>query len=227
MWFAAIYLISAHKKGISSYQLGRDLNISQKAAWFMNHRIRTMFQVHAPEKMTGVIEIDETFVGGESKNTHEIKKVRNERGGTVSTKVPVLGILERGGDVIAKSVPDTHKKTLLPEIFNTVEKGEVIMTDSFPAYKGLDKDYCHLSVNHSVGEYVKGLAHTNGIENFWSLFQRGILGIYHHVSPKHLDRYCIEFSYRYNTRGIKNEARFGTVLKNMNGNRLKYKDLVA
>ena len=224
-WFMAIYVFSLHKKGISSYQLASDLELTQKTAWYLLHRIRFAFKTELSIDTDSVVEVDETFVGGESKNKHEYKKVRNERGGTVSTKVPVLGILERGGDVKAIAVPDTHKKTLLPEIFATVEDGAVIMTDSFPAYKGLDKRYCHLSVNHSEGEYVKGLAHTNNIENFWSHMQRGIIGIYHHVSPKHLNQYCHEFSYRYNVRKQTVNEKFNVSL--MKSKRLTYAQLIA
>jgi len=224
-WFMAIYVFSLHKKGISSYQLASDLELTQKTAWYLLHRIRFAFKAELNIDTDSVVEIDETFVGGESKNKHEIKKVRNERGGTVSTKVPVLGILERNGDVKAIAVPDTHKNTLLPEIFATVEDGAVIMTDSFPAYKGLDKRYCHLSVNHSEGEYVKGLAHTNNIENFWSHMQRGIIGIYHHVSPKHLDQYCHEFSYRYNVRKQTVSEKFNVSL--VNSRRLTYSTLIG
>ena len=224
-WFIAIYIFSMHKKGISSHQLASDLGITQKSAWYMLHRIRFAFKSNLYFTSDCVVEIDETFVGGESKNKQEYKKTRNERGGTVSTKVPVLGILDRHGDVTAMSVPDTHKNTLLPEIFDRVEQGAVIMTDSLPAYKGLNKAYTHLSVNHKSGEYVKGIAHTNGIENFWSHMQRGIIGIYHHVSPKHLDQYCNEFSYRYNVRKQSVNERFNYSL--MNSQRLMYKTLIA
>jgi transposase-like protein len=226
-WFAAMYLISAHKKGISSYQIGRDLNICQKSAWFMNHRIRVMFQVHAPEKLSGVLEIDETFVGGESKNKHENKKAKNECGGTVSTKTPVLGMIERGGEVIAHAVPTTEKKDILPVVSENVEPMSIIMTDQYSAYNDLGKTHFHESVNHSAKEYVRGMVHTNGIENFWSHFQRGIIGVYHHISVKHLDRYCVEYAYRYNTRKITNEQRFHVLLQNCNGNRLTYKNLVG
>jgi len=224
-WFMAIYIFSLHKKGISSYQLASDLELTQKTAWYLLHRIRFAFSSNLSIDSDSVVEIDETFVGGESKNKHANKKVKNERGGTISTQIPVLGILERNGEVTAKSMPDTHKETLLPEIFDTVEDGAVIMTDSFPAYKGLDKRYCHLSVNHSEGEYVRGLAHTNNIENFWSHMQRGIVGIYHHVSPKHLDRYCDEFSYRYNVRKQTVNEKFNYSL--MRSKRLTYNELIA
>jgi len=227
-WFLALYVFSSHKKGISSHQLAKDIDVTQKSAWFMLHRLRYAFE-HPNFKatLTNVVEVDETFVGGESKNKHANKKAKNERGGTVSTKVPVIGILERGGDVIAKAIANTHKDTLLPEVFNNVEAGSVIMTDSYPAYKGLDKVYTHLSVNHKIGEYVKGLAHTNNIENFWSHMQRGIIGIYHQVSSKHLQPYIDEFTLRYNTRTNTASARFNLVLSNTGNRRLTYKTLIA
>jgi transposase-like protein len=225
-WFIAMYLIASHKKGISSCQLARDLSLTQKSAWFVLHRVRFVFQtgtfVHSKD---AIIEIDETFVGGDTKNKHEHKIERNDKGHAISTKTPVIGILERGGKITTKAVKNTHKKTLLPEIYDNVEPGTKIMTDDYPGYKDLAKIYDHQTVNHSEKEYVRGNVYTNGIENFWSLFQRGVIGIYHHTSTKHLDKYLDEFEFRFNTRKNSEGERFGKAVS-LVSKRLTYAQLI-
>ena len=227
-WFVAIYLITAPKKGISSHQLARDLSITQKSAWFVLHRVRFALQsgtfVHSAN---AIIEIDETFVGGETKNKHEDKIERNEKTGhAISTKVPVLGIIERGGNVTTKVVKNIHKKTLLPEIHKNVKEGAQVMTDDYSAYNDLKLKYDHQTVNHSIKEYVRGNVSTNSIENFWSLFQRGIIGIYHHASVKHLDKYLDEFEFRFNSRKFTERDRFDKMLGKMS-KRLTYAQLIS
>lgn len=224
-WFAAIYLGTAHKKGISSLQLSRDLNITQKTAWFLLHRVREMLNENAPDLLDGTVEVDETFVGGKNKNRHNDKK--KDKNDNLAGKTPVFGTLQRGGDVRTHVVPNVQGDTLKGIIKATVIAESIMVSDEAQAYKGLDVYYDHLSVNHSRGQYVNGLAHTNSIEGFWSLLKRGIVGIYHNVSPKHLHRYCNEFEYRYNTRKVKDGDRFELAIKNVSGKRLTYTNLIS
>ncbi len=224
-WFAAIYLCTAHKKGISSLQLSRDLGVTQKTAWFMLHRIREMMMDKAPSKLGNIVQVDETYVGGKNKNKHEHKKVKESQGRSLKDKTPVLGI-SGNGQVNVQVVPDTKAKTLKPIVEQMVKEGAITVTDEWHSYNALKENYNHIVVNHGQGEYVRGAFHTNTIEGFWSLLKRGIYGIYHQVSPKHLNRYCSEFAGRYNTREIGDGARFALSLKNSVG-RIKYKELIA
>lgn len=223
-WFAAMYLIASHKKGISSLQLHRDLGITQKTAWFILHRIREALREKNSPLLTDVVEVDETFVGGKNKNRHAHKKVENSQGRSLKDKTPVVGLMQRGGKVVTAVVTDTTAKTLHPIIVNAVKQGSIVITDEWRSYKGLD-GYSHVVVNHSEGEYARGAFSNNSIEGFWSLLKRGLFGIYHQVSPKHLARYCHEFEYRYNSRKIADNERFQITLQRVNG-RLKYKDLI-
>jgi transposase-like protein len=226
LWFAAVYVLSAHKKGISSHQLGRDLGISQKCAWFLNMRIRQMFIDPAPEKLTMVVQCDETFVGGKNKNRHKDKKVKNSQGRSFKDKRPVLGIMQPGGTIKTFQMPNTAPETIQPLLEQNVEKGAFLMSDEWCGYDLASTHFCHLAVNHKVGQYVDGMVTCNGVENFWSHLKRGLTGIYHHVSFKHLNKYCLEYSYRFNTRKVTNEERFHSVLTNANNNRLSWKTLV-
>ncbi len=225
IWFAAIYLATAHKKGISSLQLHRDLGVTQKTAWFMLHRIREMLREKQPSLLTGTVQVDETFVGGKNKNRHADKKVKNSQGRSVDDKTPVFGLINEG-NVNTKVVPDTKAKTLKPIIAEMVEKGAIIVSDEWGSYKGLSTDYQHEVVKHNEGKFMHNGFHTNSIEGFWSLLKRGIFGIYHYASPKHLSRYCDEFSYRYNTREINDADRFAASLTHVEG-RLTYKQLIS
>ena len=222
-WFAAMYLISSHKKGISSLQLHRDLGITQKTAWFILHRIREALREKNSPLLTDVVEVDETFVGGKNKNRHYHKKIDGSQGRSAKDKTPVVGVMQRGGKVHTTVVSDTKAETLHPIIVNAVKKGSIVITDEWRAYQGMD-GFSHVMVNHSEGEYTRGAFHNNTIEGFWSLLKRGLYGIYHQVSPKHLARYCHEFEYRYNSRKIADNERFQITLQRVNG-RLKYKDL--
>lgn len=224
-WFAALYIATAHKKGISSVQLSKDLGITQKTAWFMLHRIRKAFVSNAPFMLQDVVEADETFVGGKNKNRHADKKVEKSQGRSFKDKTPVLGLLQRGGAVKTFVVPDTKAETLKPLIQEWVKQGSILISDEWDSYKSISNEYNHVVVDHSKGEHVRGAFDTNSIEGFWSILKRGIFGIYHQVSRKHLHRYCEEFSHRYNSRKITDAERFRLSLAKIDG-RLKYNDLI-
>jgi len=225
-WFIAIFIFSSHKKGISSIQLGKDLGITQKSAWFVLSRLRNNFQSNLEFKMDGIIQTDESFLGGKNKNKHASKKVNNAQGRSVKDKTPVFGMIENGDQVYTQVVPDTKASTLKPIIEKLVVKGAIVVSDEWNGYAGLNKDYSHIVVKHKESEYSKDGFHNNGIEGFWSLLKRGIYGIYHQASPKHLNKYCDEFAYRYNSRKITDGERFiGSLLRAEK--RLTYKDLIA
>ncbi|AZQ59453.1 IS1595 family transposase [Maribacter sp. MJ134] len=209
-WFLAIWLVTSHKKGISSLQLGRDLKITQKSAWFMLSRIRQCFGIDNDTKLDNEVEADETFVGGKNKNRHANKKTRD----TSDDKAPVLGMVERSGKVIAKHVPNTTMETLSHEILKNVKETAKLYTDEYTSYARMKRVYDHSVVKHSQHQYVNGRVHTNTIEGFWSLLKRGIFGIYHFTSVKHLQRYVDEFYFRYNSRKQPEAMRFNLFLKN-------------
>jgi transposase-like protein len=225
-WYAAIYLITTHKKGISSLQLATDLQITQKSAWFVLHRIREMYRESAPDMLKDVVQLDESLFGGKNKNRHADKKVKGAQGRSFKDKTIIFGARDIIGRVRTQVVPYADADTLQPIAEKWVEKGSIMVTDEWHAYRGLNENYFHIKIDHSVGEYTTGAFTTNGIENFWSLFKRGIIGIYHQVSPKHLQRYSTEFAYRYNTRKDASDERFTKTVKNANTARLKYKDLI-
>ena len=222
-WLYAIIMIANHKNAISSYQLADDLDIQQKTAWYMLHRIRTAMAKENNQKLSGEVEIDETFVGGKNINRHKDKKVEKCQGRSYKDKVPVFGILERGGKLIAKVVSNTQAKTIVPIIKEKVELGSVVYTDGWD-YSGLHGKYVQRSVDHEKhfygttyvtdeGEIIT--VSTNGIENAWSHFKRMIFGIYYHVSKKYMQRYIDEFVFRFNTRNYTDSQRFNLLLRNI------------
>lgn len=223
-WFAAIYMCTAHKKGISSLQLSRDLGITQKTAWFMLHRIREMLKERNPEMLYGEVQADETYIGGANKNRHESKKIEKSQGRSIKDKTPVFGMVSNG-KVVTTVIPNTKSKTLKPIIENMVKNGSIIVTDEWNGYVGLNSNYHHEVIKHKEKEFSRAGFNTNSIEGYWSLLKRGIFGIYHYASPKHLNRYCDEFSYRYNTRKITDSDRFIFSLTNTES-RLTYKQLI-
>lgn len=226
-WFLALYVFSSHKKGISSHQLAKDITVTQKSAWFLLHRLRYAFD-HPNFKNTvgNVVEIDECGVGGQSHYKHANKKVKNEEGATISGKTTVLGMRERGGNVKAVVVSDRQKETILPIIHANVAPNTTIMTDEYSAYNDLKTKFEHFTVNHSAKQFVNEMAHTNGIENFWSHLKRGIDGIYHSVSKEHLQSYVDEFVLRFNTRKFGTQQRFDFVLAAVSDKRLTYQNLI-
>lgn len=224
-WFLAIWLITSHKKGISSLQLSRDIDVTQKTAWFMLHRIRNCFGISDDEQLGNEVEVDETYVGGKNKNRHFSKKVKASKGRSLKDKAAIVGMVERGGKLIARRVPDVGANTLTSEILRVV-KDATIYTDEWFAYRSLSRIYDHHFIRHGDGNFVRGRVHTNTIEGFWSLLKRGIVGIYHFTSRKHVQKHVDEFVFRYNTRRKAETNRFNLMLTYAE-NRLTYKSLIA
>ena len=220
-WVIAIYLISTNLKGVSSYKLGRDLGRTQKTAWLLAQKIRDSF-VASSNKLEGEVEADETFIGGKARNMKRSKRTKAH----IPNKQAVLGMVERGGRIIAKPVRNTGAITLRNEVIRNVKLGSTLYTDELASYKKLGKVYNHQSVNHSAWEYVRGQAHTNGIESFWALLKRGYHGTHHHLSIKHLHRYINEFAGRHNNRSIETLEQMAIITQGFIGKRLTYKELV-
>lgn len=229
-WLMGIYMMTTARKGIPSTQMAKELGITQKSAWFLAHRIREAWLSEdagdAPAgsgPLGGELEVDECFIGGKETNKHANKRNASPYGN--AGKSIVVGMRQRGGVVVAKHVQDRTKTTLQGFINNNASWGATIYTDTLKSYSGM-RAYNHFTVNHSVGEYVRKQAHTNGIESFWALLKRGHYGVYHYMSAKHLHRYVNEFANRQNT------AKYGTMqfidatLVGMQNRRLTYKELI-
>jgi len=226
-WLTAVWMITNDKNGISSYEVARALGVTQKTAWFMLHRIRKAMQLEPFMKLTGEIEVDETFIGGKARNMHIAQRERRITGTGTKDKVAVMGILERGGQVRTSVVENRRKAALQAEVKKHVEAGSSLYSDELKSYDGLAGDYAHQVINHAVA-YVDGKVHTNGLENFWSLLKRGIHGTYVSVEPFHLFRYLDEQSFRYNNRKDMNDAeRFSLAVSQIVGKRLTYKELIG
>jgi transposase-like protein len=231
-WLTAIWLIANAKNGISSYEVHRAIGVTQKSAWFLLHRIRSAMQSGTFTKLSGEVEVDETFIGGKARNMHADKRAEKIYGRGATGKAIVIGVLERGGKVRTKVIPDTKKKTVQAEVRANVETGTLVCTDALPSYEGLAPDYVHEAVDHAK-EYVRGNVHTNGLENYWSLLKRCIRGTYVSVEPFHLFRYLDEQAFRFNERKRADDTtkpdgeRFIDVAGNITGKRLTYRKLTG
>ncbi|WP_245176571.1 IS1595 family transposase [Flavobacterium denitrificans] len=224
-WFMAVFLFVTNKKGISSRQLQSTIGVSQKSAWFMLSRLRNAVHNRVEFEFDGITQVDETYVGGKNKNRGKEKKIENTQGRSLKTKTPVFGMLNNGL-VYTQVVKNTKGKTLQAIIDSKVKKGSTIVSDGWRGYRGLENRYSHEVIKHNLGLFKKGSYHTNGIEGFWGLLKRGIVGMYHYTSDKHLHRYCDEFAYRYNIRTMSPGERFNLTLINSD-ERLSYKELTA
>lgn len=230
-WLSAVWMIANAKNGISSLEIHRALGVTQKTAWFVLHRIRAAMQSGAFEKLNGEIEADETYIGGKAENMHKWDRLQSgvQGRGTVG-KAIVFGVLQRNtkdtpSRVKVKVVRNTKRKTLHPEIKNSVDAGSNIFTDALKSYNGLESEFIHESIDHAT-EYVRGNVHTNGIENFWSLFKRALRGTYTNCDSEHLFRYLDEQTFRFNNRKTTDSVRFALVLHMVTGKRITYDQLI-
>ncbi len=227
-WILAMYLNGANKKGISSHQLAREIKVSQTTAWFMLHRIRKMLVQDCSEQMDGVVMVDETYVGGKNGNRHLDKKANygHGQGRFFPDKTPVMGFIDSSGRVRAGVVDKTDQATLFSMVMEHVKKRSTVVTDDHTAYFQLKNYYDHQIVNHGKKQYKSKQGYsTNRIEGFWASVKRTIIGVYHNVSPKHLQKYIDEIVFRHNTRNMKQGERFFEMLSRIK-TKLTYKELV-
>jgi transposase-like protein len=226
-WLMAMWMVVNCKNGVSSYEIHRALGVTQKTAWFLDHRIRLMLgDEYATGKLGGEVEADETFIGGKARNMHKSKRERRITGTGGKDKTAVMGLLERGGNVRTQVISSRKRKELHAEVKKHVEAGSALYTDALMSYRGLEKDFVHQVVDHAV-EYVNGRVHTNGLENFWSLLKRGINGTYVSIEPFHLFRYLDEQSFRFNNRKLTDSQRFDIATRGMVGKRLTYAEVTG
>jgi transposase-like protein len=233
-WLVALWMLVNCKNGISSYEVGRALGLTQKSAWFVLHRLRLALQEQSLVKIGGEgkpVEVDETFIGGAARHMHKAKRAIRITSTGMKDKTPVVGILERGGKVRTAVVPSRRKKVLQAEIKNNVTTGSILFTDSLPSYEGMESEYAHKVIDHAVA-YVDGQIHTNGLENYWSLLKRGLKRTYVSVDTFHLFRYLDEQAFRFNNRATKENPmkdgdRFDLALSQIAGKRLTFADVIG
>ena len=230
-WLLAIFLIVSNPKGRSSVQLAADLGITQKCAWHLGHRIRKALADGSLPGFEGPVEADETYIGGKARNMHARRRARvgDQRGRSTRHKSAVAGVKDRpSGKVTARPVPDASAASLTGVVADAARQGATVFTDEWRSYLPLTSmGYSHSTVEHGAREYVRGDAHTNGIENYWSLLKRTWIGTYHYWSPEHLDRYVTEHSFRYNRRGVHVIERMADAAEMLDGQRLPYRELVG
>lgn len=231
-WLMAMWMVTNCKNGISSYEIAKDIKVTQKSAWFMLHRIRLAMQDEVSgSKLNGHVEVDETFIGGKARNMHLDKRERRITGTGGKDKTIVFGALERGGKIRTAVIADRKRAALQAEVKKHVEAGSALYSDALQSYDGLAQDYAHKVIDHAE-KYVDGQVHTNGLENFWSLLKRGIAGTYVAVEPFHLFRYLDEQVFRYNNRGnrehkVTDSDRFDMIVRKIIGKRLTFAALTG
>lgn len=230
-WVPALWFIINHKNGVSSCEVARALGITQKSAWHLCHRIRKAVSNGSFEKLSGNIEVDETYVGGKAQFMHKerrakLSKHNDPKRNVANDKTVVMGILERGGEVRVKVVENARRTNLLPEIVANVEAGSNIYSDKLRSYDVLKENYNHSSVDHNI-MFVDGATHTNGLENFWCLFKRSVKGTYTQIAKVHTNRYLAEQAFRYNTRKMNDAERFEQAAAKLWGKRLPYAELIG
>ena len=220
-WFLAFYLLAVSKKGISSIELSKTLGVTQKSAWYLLHKIRYMLKNKESHRMvSGTVELDETYIGPRK------PRIRGSKRGRGTDKQPVFGALQRKGNLYITPVPDTKRKTLEPIIREKVQAGTTIYSDEWWAYKQLYRHYTHRTVNQGTKEYARGDVHVNSLEGAWAHLKRSLMGTYHRPSKKHLDKYCAEFQFNYNTRNQSPGNKFRQTISK-NNLRVKYKDITT
>jgi transposase-like protein len=230
-WLVALWMLVNCKNGISSYEVARDLGITQKSAWFVLHRLRLALHDKTFGKLGGEVEADETYIGGAARFMHADKKKRLKGATGWVGKTAVMGVLERKGKVRASVVPNVYRSTLQGKVKEHVEPGAKLFTDASSGYTGLHAEYIHNVIDHATA-YVKGNIHTNGLENFWSLLKRGLKGTYISAEPFHLFRYLDEQSFRFNNRATKEQFigdadRFELALSQVAGKRLTFAEVTG